>query len=248
MNVKIMAHMIAYYPSPETSIDFARGLIDGGAAYLEVQFPFSDPTADGVFIQEASTCALKQGFTLKGGFKLIEKIKKFTRIPVFIMSYANMVYFHGVENFTERCAQAGIKGLIIPDLPPDYDEGLYLKAEQKGLMCVPVLAISMKKERMNKILSRSHNFVYAILRKGITGEYTRIGEENINFLKEVSSSGSKTLAGFGISKKEQVMALAPYTHAVVVGSAFISSYMKNQKNGNTDCYSMIYNTMKSLQH
>jgi len=179
---------------------------------------------------------------------LVKKIKMLSEIPVFIMSYANIVYFHGMDSFIKRCTGSGVTGIIIPDIPPDFDEGLYLKAREKRLVPVPVLAISMSKERLKSIVSSQHEFVYAILRKGITGKYTYIGEENINFLKQLNSSGSNILAGFGISTKEQVTTLAPYTHAVVVGSAFISCFMEEEKRGGTDCYSVVYKKMFSLHY
>ncbi len=227
MKAKIMSHMVSFYPDRESSIDVARALIDGGSSYLEVQFPFSDPAADGKYIQEACSTALRKGFKVHLGFELVRKIKSLTDIPVFIMGYANTVLFHGVKKFLEECVKAGVHGLIIPDLPPGYDENLFTLGNEAGIHIVPVIAPWVLDSRLDMILSVRPEYVYAVLRKGITGDYTVIGEDNLGFLKKIGRYNVKILAGFGISTKEQVTALSPYVHASIVGTAFIREIKKN---------------------
>ena len=94
-------------------------LIDGGSTYLEVQFPFSDPTADGTVIQTACSRALEQGFKTEGGFELIARIREHSDTPVFLMCYANTIFFHGMEAFLDRCHSCDVRGIIVPDLPLD---------------------------------------------------------------------------------------------------------------------------------
>jgi tryptophan synthase alpha chain len=216
-----MAHLVAYYPDRESSLEVARALIDGGASYLEFQFPFSDPTADGPAIQRACARALEKGFTVDGGFRLLDRIGRLAKVPVFVMSYANPVVRRGAKDFVRRCREAGACGIIAPDLPVGSDEGLYAEGKSAGLEIVPVLAPTMTDDRLALIKAAGTGFLYAALRKGITGETTAIGEENLSFLKRVSSPGAKVLAGFGISRRDQVEALAPHVHAVVIGSAFV---------------------------
>jgi len=213
--------MVAFYPDREGSLQTARALADGGARYLEVQFPFSDPTADGPLIQEACRRALRQGFKARLGFELVGEIVKACRLPVFVMAYANAAYFNGVGRFVEAAAESGAVGVIVPDLPPDFDEGLFEEAGRAGVQAVPVVAPSTPDERLKAALPSGGGFVYAALRAGITGAYTEIGEDNIAFLKRAARRGGKILAGFGISDAKQVDALAPYVHACVVGSAFV---------------------------
>jgi tryptophan synthase alpha chain len=235
--------MVAFYPDRDTSYTVALALIKGGASYLEVQFPFSDPTADGVFIQKACDTAIEKGFTIEDGFQLIAKIRKHSDIPIFIMGYANTVFFHGIEPFLEKCRYNDVQGLIIPDLPADYDEGLYRIAKHLHLNAVPVIAPSTEDKRLQMILDNKPEYVYAALRKGITGAYTEIGETNIKFLRKIDTKGSKILAGFGIAQKEQVKALAPYVHAAVVGSAFIRAIMELK---DESIHRVILQKMKSL--
>ncbi len=100
---RIMAHMVAFSPDRAGTLEVARGLAECGSAYLEVQFPFSDPTADGPDIQRACGTALEAGFTLSEGFRLVAEICSFARQPLFIMSYANLVFTRGVEKFLGAC-------------------------------------------------------------------------------------------------------------------------------------------------
>ena len=221
MSHSIMAHMVAFYPDRGASLETARALSDGGARYLEVQFPFSDPTADGPLIQEACGRALEQGFKVKLGFELIGAVREVCDIPIYIMGYANTVFFYGVESFLATAARSGAQGVIIPDLPPGCDEGLFEASKRAGIQAIPVIAPSTSARRLKAVLSCGAGFVYAALRTGITGAYTEIGDRNTAFLERVGKHGTKIFAGFGISERRQVEALSPYVHACVVGSAFI---------------------------
>ena len=243
MQNRIMAHMVAFYPDRESSIEIARALIQGGCSYLEVQFPFSDPTADGTYIQKACDKALQNGFKISGGFELLRNIRKFSNIPIFIMGYANTVFSQGIGVFLKKCTSSGVHGLIIPDLPPDYDEGIFHLGEEMNLIVMPVIAPTIKDTRLQLILSYKSKYVYATLRKGITGAYTKIGESNIAFLKKLESKRVNIFAGFGISSRKQATILAPYVHASVVGSAFIKEI--GEKWGESS-YDVIYQKMKSL--
>jgi tryptophan synthase alpha chain len=221
MSHKIMAHLVAYYPTEKASLDIAEALIKGGASFLEVQFPFSDPTADGATIQEACTVALASGFKVDKGFELIKRITKMTDTPVFIMSYCNLVVTRGIKEFLTDTKKAGARGLIVPDLPFDTDEGLYAEAKAMQLEVIPVVAPSISEKRLKAIAALNINYLYTALRKGITGVFTEIGKENIEFLNRCGAFGMKVLAGFGISSRAQVEKIAPLVHAVIVGSAFI---------------------------
>ena len=222
---RIMAHMVAFYPDRETSRGVARGLLDGGCAYLEIQFPFSDPTADGPDIQAACTAALAAGFTIAEGFGLVSEIHRDAGVPIFLMSYANLLFTHGMEKFLRKCRESGAAGVIVPDLPPDYDEGLFEEAKRFGLAAVPVVSPSMKQERLERIGRLRPAWIYATLRTGTTGSVTRIDEAGLSFLERVRAlnpaAPPKILGGFGISTAAQVEEVSPHTHAVVVGSAFV---------------------------
>ena len=139
MSSRIMAHMVASFPDRAGSLKVARALVDGGASMIEVQFPFSDPMADGPDIQAACARALSAGFTVSDGFELVGEICSATTVPVYIMSYANLLFAKGIDRFLAETKDAGARGVIVPDLPPDYDEGLFRSAAGLGLSAVPVL-------------------------------------------------------------------------------------------------------------
>ncbi len=226
-NVRLMTHMVAHYPDKETGFEVGRALIDGGSSYLEIQFPFSDPTADGPAIQDACTRALEAGFRVRDGFELVRRLREYSNTPVFIMSYASVVVAGGVQEFLTHAKTAGAAGLIIPDLPLDGDEGLYAAGRTMSLDVVPVVVPTMRDARLQLVRDARPEFVYAALRTGITGVYTAIGEENLVFLQRLKSMGAKVLAGFGVREYSQVKALMPHVHAVVVGSALVSTITGN---------------------
>ena len=124
MSDRIMAHLIAGYPNEKIALACAGGLARGGAAYLELQFPFSDPSADGPVIQHACQIALDEGFTIRRGFDQLERIRRQVDQPIFVMSYASIAYAMGIRRFLESVRDCGGNGVIIPDLVPGYDEGL----------------------------------------------------------------------------------------------------------------------------
>ncbi len=194
MAERIMAHLVAGYPDLEGSLEVARGLLEGGCAYLEVQFPFSDPTADGPLIQEACDTALRSGFRVARGFQLVRQIRAFSPVALFLMSYANPVVVGGVGEFLRRAREAGAAGIIVPDLPVDSDEGLYARSRELGLEAVPVVAPNITEERLKLVGGTGARYLYAALRPGITGQRTEIGAENLAFLRRLESPGRKASA------------------------------------------------------
>lgn len=221
MNNRLVCHLIANYPNFGQSLEIAEALADGGAESIEVQFPFSDPSADGPFILKACDAALKAGFTVDKGFELARSIIKRTGLNVYIMSYANILLTRGIEKFVKKSEEIGVSGLIIPDLTMNNDEGLLETGRKYGISIIPVVTLTTPLKRITEILASRPKYIYAVLRKGITGESTAITERNISFLKQLSGSGVKILGGFGINSREQVKALAPYLYASVAGTVFV---------------------------
>ncbi|MFW5695309.1 MAG: tryptophan synthase subunit alpha [Alkalispirochaeta sp.] len=239
----VMAHMIPYYPTYDASVRVAEALIDGGAAYLEVQFPYSDPTADGPAIQAACAGALKQGFRVARGWEFVRAIASAgdagtvqggasragedrggrRKVPIFLMSYAGLVYAYGIDRFVEDAVAAGVSGLIVPDLPVDSDEGLFAAGRRAGLSVVPVISMGAGEQRVRLVEEVGAEYIYASLRRGITGSRTEIGADNSAFVQRLSNTGARVLAGFGIATAEQVSAVLEHgrAHAAVVGSAFV---------------------------
>ena len=227
--IKLMSHLVAGYPTTDLALTAARALVKGGADILEIQLPFSDPSADGPAIQTACTKVLERGYKTIDGLNFISTIhNEFPDLTIYLMSYGSLVYTPGIEDFCKRTAQAGVKGMIIPDLPFDYDEGLTAACTKNGMINIPVAAPSMAPERLDKLANAGFPYIYAALRTGITGTNTKIDESTLSFLKKVSAGGSKVYGGFGISNGEQAKALASSVEAIVAGSVFVRLIIENQ--------------------
>lgn len=229
--ISLMSHLVAGYPTEELSFTAARALVDGGADILEIQLPFSDPSADGPAIQTACTKVLQRGYHTADGLAFIAKLRKeFPNVKIYLMSYGSLVYTPGVENFCKRAAAAGVNGMIIPDLPFDNDEGLTQACQKNGMVNIPVAAPSMSKERLSKLANSGFSYIYAALRTGITGTNTKIDDNTLQVLKAVGEGGSKIYGGFGISNGEQASAIADSVEAIVAGSVFVRLITENQNN------------------
>lgn len=226
--IKLMSHLVAGYPTDQLALTAARSLIKGGADILEIQLPFSDPSADGPAIQEACTKVLERGYRTAEGLKFIETLhKEFPDVPIYLMSYGSLIYTPGIRNFCKKASEAGVKGMIIPDLPFDFDEGLTAACKEFGMENIPVAAPTMSKERLEKLANAGFKYIYAALRAGITGTNTTIDKSTLNFISNVSKGGSKVYGGFGISNGEQSEALASSVEAVVAGSVFVRLITEN---------------------
>lgn len=227
--IKLMSHLVAGYPIDTLALSAARALIEGGADILEIQLPFSDPSADGPAIQAACTKVLERKYRTSDGLSFIKKIHdEFPDTPIYLMSYGSLVYTPGVRDFCRRAAESGVKGMIIPDLPFDHDEGLTDACRENGMVNIPVAAPSMSDERLSELAHAGFPFIYAALRAGITGTQTTIDGGTLDFLKKVSEGGSKVYGGFGISSGEQSKALASSVEAIVAGSVFVRLITENQ--------------------
>ncbi|MCC8190438.1 MAG: tryptophan synthase subunit alpha [Planctomycetes bacterium] len=219
--VKLMAHIVAGYPSLDHSRRAARGLADGGADFLEVQFPFSDPSADGPLIERACQTALDNGFRVDDGFALMRTLRQDLSIPLFIMTYGSLVFARGAAEFCRQTADAGLQGLIVPDLPPDYAEGLFEEGAKAGLAVVPVIAPEIRPERLRLIRDCQPKYIYTALRLGITGSRTVLDDDTIRYLDRIKELGAEVIAGFGVRSREQMQALAGHADAAAVGSHFL---------------------------
>ncbi|MBO7430919.1 MAG: tryptophan synthase subunit alpha [Spirochaetia bacterium] len=229
--IKLMSHLVAGYPTDDLAFRAAQALVRGGTSILEIQLPFSDPSADGPLIQTACTQVLARGYKVADGLVFISKIRKeFPHVTIYLMSYGSLIYTPGVDIFCKKAAAAGVNGMIIPDLPFDRDEGLIENCRKNGMVNIPVAAPSMTEKRLDKLANAGFPYIYAALRTGITGKQTAISGSTLSFLEKVKSGGSKVYGGFGIYNGEQARSLASAVEAVVAGSVFVKIIAQNQNN------------------
>jgi len=221
----LITHMVAGYPDFEKSLEVARGLIAGGAYALEIQIPFSEPNADGPLIENACKVALSKGFKVVDTWRLLEAIRAESTIPIFLMSYASIAISLGLENLLHRATEFAATGIIIPNLVPGADEGLFCTAAEFSCPAVPVLVPWISEQRLDEILAMPIEWVYVVLRSGITGAYTQIEAPQHGFLTRIRERQHRPriMAGFGIQNSSQVAELLEFVEAVVVGSAIVKT-------------------------
>jgi len=197
-----------------------------GADMVEIGIPFSDPLADGVVIQQSSQTALENGMNLKTLFEQLKNVRQKVSIPLIMMGYLNPVLQFGVENFCKRCAEIGIDGVIIPDLPVDEFEEFYKAIfSQNNLHFHFLVTPQTSEERIKKIDNCSTSFIYLVSSASTTGAKTGIADEQIAYFQKMKSLNLKhpLMTGFGISNRETFETVCKYSQGAIIGSAFIKA-------------------------
>ena len=226
-DIALMGHIVAGFPSFHQSLNAALGIALGGAKYLEVQFPFSDPTADGVAIAHACETSLKNGFNTDLGFhflmQLQEKLAAHScHTKLLIMTYGNILFCYGMRKFLKKAKQAGVWGLIVPDLSLQNDENLFQDSKKLGINNIALIAPFTDSKRMKVLNAISGEILYVIARNGITGDTTTINQDLLDYIHLVKHNCNKPIAlGFGIQTQEQIQSLRGIVPIAVVGSAFV---------------------------
>lgn len=208
-------------PSVEKSYDLIQALIEGGSDIVEIGVPYSDPLADGPVIQAAANRALSAGITVDQVFELVKKVRKGSEVPLVFLMYINTLIVYGKEKFIANCVEAGVDGLIIPDLPyEEQDEVLPLMQANK-IELIPLVAPTSK-DRVAKITAKSKGFVYCVSSMGVTGRNSDFYGGIDAYIEEVRSQTDLPLAiGFGISTNEDVKRFEKIADGVIVGSAIV---------------------------
>lgn len=193
-----------------------------GATVVELGIPFSDPVADGPTIQEAGIRALANGTTLQGVLDSLKPWKESRNIPIVMMTYFNLVFACGVEKFAKECAEAGVDGLIIPDVPLEEEDLIVPSFNKHDIALVRLATPTSPQERMEEIAKRTEGFLYAVTVKGTTGARSEYDAEVSGYLEKLTSiSSAPVLAGFGVSNPEQVRDLGEHCDGVIVGSKIV---------------------------
>ncbi|MDD3569884.1 MAG: tryptophan synthase subunit alpha [Lachnospiraceae bacterium] len=208
-------------PSIEKSEEFIMEMVRGGADLIEIGIPFSDPTAEGVVIQEANIRALSNRTTTDTIFDLVVNVRKKTDVPLVFLTYLNPVFTYGLEKFFTRCEETGVDGIIIPDLPYEEKGELADIATNHGIDIISLIAPTSE-DRIKKIASDATGFVYVVSSMGVTGVRSEIKTDVKSIIDVVKSvTNVPTAVGFGISTPEQATEISQYADGVIVGSAIV---------------------------
>lgn len=208
-------------PDLETTEKIVFEMEKNGADLIELGIPFSDPTAEGPVIQEASLRALNAGTTTDKIFDMVRRIREKTDIPMVFMTYANVIYSYGSEKFISTCNEIGIDGLILPDIP--YEEkGEFLDICHQYDVDLISLIAPTSEDRISMIASEAEGFIYVVSSLGVTGTRTSITTDIPTLVSKIRAASSVPCAiGFGISNPGQAAKMAQSADGVIVGSAIV---------------------------
>ena len=208
-------------PDLTTTAACVREMVRNGASLIELGIPFSDPTAEGVVIQNANLRALSGGTTTDKVFDLVRDLRRDVKIPMVFMTYANVVFGYGAEKFISTCAAIGIDGLILPDLPFEEKEEFLPICRAHGVDLISMIAPTSE-NRIAMIAKEAEGFLYIVSSLGVTGTRSKIVTDLAPIIKVVRENTNVPCAiGFGISTPEQAREMSRLADGVIIGSAII---------------------------
>ena len=213
--------LTAGFPKLESTEEIALALERGGADIIEIGMPFSDPLADGPAIQKSSDVAIKNGVTLQSVLDTVRVIRRKSAIPLILMGYLNPILRFGEKEFFPRAADAGVDGIILPELPFEETSRFKSLIEGSGLSQILLVTPTTSAERIRNIDSASCGFLYCVSTTGVTGSEHK--SDVANYLEVVRRNARKNplLVGFGISNPLDAGSTAKYSDGVIIGSALI---------------------------
>lgn len=222
----LIIYVTAGCPDYETTYQAVLAAAVAGADVVEIGIPFSDPMADGPIIQKAAAMALKAGATTVKTLELVKKLRTSTAVSLVVMTYVNTILRYGIDKFIHDFKQAGLDGLIVPDLPLEECGLLENACKEAGLSLVQFVAPTSPEERIPEICQKANGFIYCISSTGVTGvreiDYQPIGQV-IGKVRQYTDV--PTAIGFGIGSPEAAVNAARYADAVIVGSAVMQRLM-----------------------
>lgn len=222
----LIPYITPEFPIRGVTVPLLRALEKSGANLIEVGMPFSDPLADGKTIQHASEVALQHGVTLPSILAAVKEFRRSSQLPVLLMGYSNPILRYGVKRFVGDCTEAGVDGVIVPDLPPEEAGELLAESRKANLSNVFLLAPTTSNERIRQIDEFSTDFTYCVSVTGVTGARSELGLNGSldAFLLRVKQNTRKPfVVGFGVSTKAQVSRVWQKADGAVVGSALLQS-------------------------
>ena len=196
-----------------------------GIAMIEVGIPFSDPLADGPVIQSAATQALKNCMNLKTLFAQLREIKDKVEIPLVLMGYLNPILHYGIERFCQSCVDAGVSGMIIPDLPfKDYQEQVKPVADKYDLRVIMLITPATSDERIRFIDQNTDGFIYMVSSAAITGAQKSFDEQKQEYFRRIDAMKlhNPRMIGFGISNAQTLKAAQDNAAGAIIGSKFVT--------------------------
>jgi len=239
----LISFITAGDPDIDSTVHHIHALEEGGADIIELGVPFSDPLADGPVIQKSALRSLKSGTTLKKIIKMVCLVRRTCSVPIVLMSSYNPIFRYGEEEFVKDSINAGVDGVIIPDLPPEEATSLSNLAKTNELDMIFLLAPTSTKERIKIVSEMSSGFIYYVSLTGVTGTREKMAQDLKEKISKIKRTSSKPVAiGFGISNPKQAAFSAKISDGAIVGSAIVKIIEKGLQTGNTS------NQIRQLVH
>lgn len=218
----LIAYIMAGDPSLQETEQLVLELERAGADVIELGVPFSDPIADGPVIQKAAERGLRSGTSLRKILTTVTTLRSRTQIPIVLMAYYNTIHAFGEAEFCRRAVEAGVDGLIVPDMPPEEAGPLTAPAEEAGLDLIFLLAPTSTADRRKTVAKQSHGFVYYVSLTGITGaKLSNMQDVGHNVAKIRRLTTVPVAVGFGVATPDDAARVAQMADGVIVGSAIV---------------------------
>ncbi len=235
-------------PSADCTVECVLEMERAGADLVEIGIPFSDPTAEGVVIQEANIRALKNGMTTDGAFEIVRRVREKSRIPLAFMTYANPVFHYGYDRFFSRCKELGVDAIIIPDLPFEEKREMEEPANAHDVALISMIAPTSV-SRIQKIASEAEGFLYVVSSMGVTGVRSEIKTDLGSIVESIRKVTDIPCAiGFGISTPEQAKAMAAVSDGVIVGSAIVKLIARYGEEAAPEVYRYVKGMKEAVSH
>ena len=228
----LSVYFTAGYPKLNSTLPVLEALEAGGADFVEIGMPYSDPLADGPVIQQSSKQALDNGMSINLLFEQLQNISTNVTMPLILMGYLNPILRFGMEAFLEKCKETGINGLIIPDLPyesyAEEYESLFSEFEISNIF---LITPQTPEERIQKLDKASTTFLYMVSSAAVTGARDGLSDQQIEYFERINDMNLRTprMVGFGISNHQTFSQVCEYAHGAIVGSAFIKHLGPNEE-------------------
>lgn len=225
-------YFTAGFPNLNDTVEIIQLLEKKGVDLIEIGIPFSDPTADGPTIQRSSEIALKNGMSLELLFERLKDIRLTVKIPLVLMGYINPVYQFGVEHFCQKCAEIGIDGAILPDLPlSEFENDFKHFFAESNLHNILLITPQTSENRVRQIDEACSGFIYMVSSSSTTGVGKKVEDFQQSYFERIQHMNLKNprLIGFGISDNATFTNACKYSSGAIIGSAFIKSLQSGLK-------------------
>jgi tryptophan synthase alpha chain len=221
-DILLMTHLVLGYPSFEVNREVIGQMVDNGVDLIEMQIPFSEPMADGPVILKANQESITAGAKVRDCLDFAAEITAAHPIPFLFMTYYNILFKYGVEDFFKKAAEIKIRGFIVPDLPPEEGEEFLALAGKYGIAPIMIYAPTSTEQRMRELAKYGAGFIYCVARRGVTGRKTEFDRDFNDYMARCRRATDLPLAvGFGISDREDVNSLIDRADIAVIGTKTI---------------------------